>query len=89
MLIDHKALLAMLATELDDARTELEALGMALCQDIAITTAHVAKLQALDHVGQRCASVADILRSPDIQAASAAAPLESIANRLGDLTRQG
>lgn len=88
MLIDHKALLAMLACELDEARTDLETLGVALCQDATITTAHVAKLQALDHIGQRCASVADILRSPDIYAASAAAPLESIANRLESLTRQ-
>jgi len=80
-------LLAMLADELDAARDQLEGLGIALVGDTRVATRHVTQLQSLDHVGQRCASVAAILRAEDLQAASAAARLESITERLAALAR--
>ncbi|WP_340316622.1 hypothetical protein [Rhizorhabdus argentea] len=80
--ISHDALLAMLAEELETAREQLEVLGVALISDSDVTARHISHLQALDHVGQRCASVAAILRAEDRHAASRAAPLDSIAARL-------
>lgn len=80
--ISHDALLTMLAEELETAREQLEALGVALISDSEVTARHITHLQALDHVGQRCASVAAILRAEDRHAASHAAPLDSIAARL-------
>ncbi len=75
-------ILALLADELDAARAQLEALGVLLIGDPAVAARHIIHLQALDHVGQRCAAVADILRAADRQAASEAAPLDSIPARL-------
>lgn len=84
--IDPAALLAMLADELDAACAQLETLGVVLIGDVGIASRHVTQLQALDHVGQRCASVAAILRAEDLHAASLAACLESITDRLAALT---
>lgn len=78
-------LLAMLAEELDAARAQLDALGLALIHDAEVAARHVTELQALDHVSQRCASVADILRAEDLHAASRGASLESITARVADL----
>ncbi|MCZ4343622.1 hypothetical protein O4H52_18575 [Sphingomonadaceae bacterium G21617-S1] len=78
-------LLALLADELDAARGQLEALGMALIGDEAVAIRHITQLQAIDHVGQRCASIATILRADDPQAASRLAPLESITERIAAL----
>lgn len=83
--ITRPDLLAMLADELDAARAQLEALGLALVDDSAVAARHVTELQALDHVGQRCASVAAILRAEDLQAATQDATLESITARLAGL----
>ncbi|MES2498863.1 MAG: hypothetical protein V4618_22330 [Pseudomonadota bacterium] len=80
--IERSDLLAMLAEELDAARAQLEALGLVLIDDSDVAARHVTELQALDHVGQRCASVAAILRSDDLHAASLGACLESITARL-------
>jgi hypothetical protein len=83
--ISRPDLLGMLADELDAARAQLEALGLALIDDPAVATRHVTELQALDHVGQRCASVAAILRAEDLYAATQDAVLESITTRLAGL----
>jgi len=83
--ISQDDLFAMLADELDAARAQLETLGVALIADASVAMRHIGQLQALDHVGQRCASVAAILRSNDRHAASHAATLESITTRLASL----
>ena len=80
--ITQQNLLAMLADELDAARAQLETLGMALIGDGTVAARHMTQLQSLDHVSQRCASVAGILRADDLHAASHAANLESIPARL-------
>lgn len=81
--IGKNDVLAVLAGELDAARAQLERLGTVLVANPDVAAAHIHELQALDHVGQRCASVAEILRSPDIRAASHHATLESISDGLG------
>ena len=83
--ISQDDLFAMLADVLDAAREQLETLGVALIGDASVAVRHIGQLQALDHVGQRCASVATILRSNDRHAASHAAPLDSITARLASL----
>lgn len=83
--ISQEALLSMLAEELDAARTQLEELGLKLCASADLARTHMSELQSLDYVGQRCASVAAILRSDDMHAASHAATLESITGRLASL----
>ena len=75
-------LLNMLADELDAARAQLETLGVALIGDPLFALRHVMDLQALDHVGQRCACIAAILRADDRFAAGHAASLEAIPARL-------
>lgn len=80
--IDQADILALLADELDAARAQLETLGVALAGDSSLAIRHIARLQALDHAGQRCATVAAILRSRDLHAASREAQLESIPARL-------
>ncbi len=80
--IEQADLLAALAGELDAAKAQLEQLGVALIMNPQTAAAHTKELQALDHVGQRCATIADILRSADLKAASHGASLESIANRV-------
>lgn len=75
-------LFALLADELDAAREQLEALGIALIGDDAVARRHITELQTLDHVGQRCASIAAILRAEDRLAAGQGASLESIPARL-------
>ena len=85
MTIDQQALLATLAVELDEARADLERLGTALCANPTVAMAHVGELQSLDHIGQRCAAIATILRSSDMHSAGQAAPLETIADRIGSL----
>lgn len=75
-------LLAMLADELDAARAQIEMLGVVLAGDVAVAMRHITQLQAIDHIGQRCASVAAILRADDLLAASHGASLESIPARL-------
>jgi len=81
-MVERHALLALLAAELDAAFDQLDQLGAALCASVHLRKAYLHHLQALDHVGQRCASVATILRSSDLHAAIRSAPLESIARRL-------
>lgn len=81
--VSRSDLLALLADELDAARAQLEALGLALADDEALVHRHLAELQALDHAGQRCASVAAILRAEDLHAATRGASLDSIAARAG------
>ena len=76
----------MLADELDAAHAQLAALSIALVGDSTVATRHFVPLQALDHAGQRCASIAAILRSGDLHMASRTAPLESIPARLAALT---
>ena len=83
--ISQDDLFAMLADELDAARAQLETLGVALIADASVAMRHIGQLQALDHVGQRCASIAAILRAEDRHAATHAAPLDSIAARLAVL----
>lgn len=83
--ISQEDLLSMLAEELDAARAQLEDLGMKLCSNFEVARNHMNELQAIDYVGQRCASVAAILRSDDMHAASHAATLESITGRLASL----
>lgn len=78
-------LLALLADELDLARDQLEALGLDLIADLETAARHVTALQAIDHIGQRCASIATILRADDAQAATRAAPLEVISTRIAAL----
>lgn len=85
--IGKDEVLAMLASELDAARAQLESLGAALIANPETAAAHLQELQALDHAGQRCASVAAILRSADIRAASHGSTLESIVDRLGSPPR--
>lgn len=80
--ISQDQLLTMLADELDAARAQLEALGVALIGDSKVATRHIGRLQAIDHIGQRCASIAAILRSDDLLDASVSARLESIPARL-------
>jgi len=80
--ITEKDVLVLLAGELDEAQAQLEGLGMALISDIHTAKTYVRDLQMLDHVSQRCRSIAAILRSPDVYAATGAANLESIAARL-------
>lgn len=80
--ISTDQLLAMLASELDAAKVQLEQLGLALTLNPATAAAHVRELQALDHCSQRCASVAAILRAEDMAAATHAASLESIVDRV-------
>jgi hypothetical protein len=81
--VSRSDLLALLADELDAAHAQLEALGLALADDAALAHRHLVKLQALDHAGQRCASVATILRAEDLHAAARGASLDSIAGRAG------
>lgn len=85
MTISQDELLAMLADELDAARLQLEAMGDLLIGDPDVVARHITALQALDHVGQRCASIAAILRADDRHAASHTASLESITERLAAL----
>lgn len=80
--ISQNDLLTLLASELETARGQLEELGLALTMDSGTASRHIRELQALDHVSQRCASIAGILRSDDIHAATYAATLESITERL-------
>ena len=80
--LSHEDLLALLADELDAARAQLEALGVSLIGDPLVTVRHMSELQTLDHAGQRCASVASILRSDDIYEAIRGAGLDSIARRV-------
>jgi hypothetical protein len=80
--ISQDELLGMLADELDAARAQLEALGVALIGDSNVAMHHIGRLQAIDHIGQRCASIAAILRSDDLHAASVNATLESVPARL-------
>ena len=80
--ISQDDLLLMLADELDAARAQLEALGVALIGDDKFAIRHIGRLQAIDHIGQRCASIAAILRSDDLHAASVSATLETIPARL-------
>jgi len=75
-------LLALLADELDAARAQLEALSVELVGDPLVALRYISELQALDHAGQRCASIAEILRSHDRFAACLGARLESIPARL-------
>ncbi|QTH19975.1 hypothetical protein HRJ34_16585 [Rhizorhabdus wittichii] len=81
--VSRSGLLALLADELDAARAQLDALGLALADDAELARRHLIELQALDHAGQRCAAIAVILRADDSHAATLDAPLESIAARLG------
>lgn len=81
--VDRPRLLALLADELDAARAQLEALGLALIDDEVLARRHLGQLQALDHAGQRCATVAAILRADDLDAATRGAPLESLTGRVG------
>jgi len=74
--------MAALAAELDAAYRQIETLAVALISDPQVAAAHGINLQSLDHVGQRCAVVAAILRADDQRSAALAAPLESIAARL-------
>lgn len=78
-------ILAMLADELDAARDQIEALGVSLMRDEAVVRRHMTELQALDHIGQRCMAVAEILRSDDMHQATNATGLESITARLSSL----
>lgn len=87
MTISQDDLLAILADELDAARLQLDALGDRLIGDADVVARHISALQALDHVGQRCASVAAILRAKDRHSASAAANLESITERVAALIK--
>ena len=75
-------LLALLSTELDAMRNELEELGARLCGDPAIVRGHMAELQALDEIGQRSACLAAILRAPDMLEASRSVRLDGLAARL-------
>lgn len=75
-------ILALLAEEFDAVRAELERLGMALCVDPETARRHIHDLQALDHIGQRQAAIAAILRSPDRVAAAGDARLEAVRQRL-------
>jgi hypothetical protein len=75
-------LLALLAEELEAAHAQLEALGVVLIGDPLVAVRHITELQALDHAGQRCASIAEILRSRNLHAAAEAARLESIPARM-------
>jgi hypothetical protein len=83
--VSRSGLLALLADELDAARAQLDALGLALADDAELARRHLIELQALDHAGQRCAAIAVILRADDPHAATLGAPLESIAGRAGAL----
>jgi hypothetical protein len=80
--LNQDDLLALLADELDAARAQLETLGVVLIGDPLVAVRHITELQALDHAGQRCASIAQILRSGDLHAASRNAWLESIPARV-------
>lgn len=80
--ITRDELLAMLATELEAAQAQLERLGVSLLADRNLAREHVGSLQSLDHVGQRCANIARILRSDDIHLATREATLESISGLL-------
>ena len=80
--LSQSDLLALLADELEAARAQLEALGVVLIGDPLVAVRHITELQALDHAGQRCGSIAEILRSRDLHAATEAAGLESIPARL-------
>jgi len=82
---DEARILAALADELDVARGELERLGVALCGDPLVAGRYMAALQSLDHVGQRQAAIAAILRAPDIAAAADGTGLEAIRRRLGTI----
>lgn len=83
---DKNLLLAMLAGELDDARADLEKLGSVLCSNPALVSAHLEELQGLDLIGQRCASIAAILRSQDMYSATRDATLESLSERFATIT---
>lgn len=80
--LSQNDLLALLAEELDAAHAQLEALGVVLIGDPLVAVRHISELQALDHAGQRCASIAEILRSRNLHAAAEAARLESIPARM-------
>lgn len=80
--LNQNDLLAVLADELDAAHAQLEALGVVLIGDPLVAVRHITELQALDHAGQRCASVAQILRSGDLPAATRTSWLESIPARV-------
>ncbi len=80
--ISRDDVLAMLADELEAAQGQLERLGMALLAEPGLARTYIREFQSLDHVSQRCGSIAAILRSNDIHAATYAATLESIAGRL-------
>ena len=80
--LSQNDLLTLLAEELEEARTQLEALGIVLIGDPLVAVRHITELQALDHAGQRCAQIAGILRSGDLHAAATSAGLDSIPARL-------
>jgi hypothetical protein len=80
--LSQNDLLTLLAEELEAAHAQLEALGVVLIGDPLVAVRHITELQALDHAGQRCASIAEILRSRNLHAAAEAARLESIPARM-------
>lgn len=78
----HDELLILLAEELEAVHLRLEAVGVHLCNDPEVTRRHLTDLQSLDHIGQRCSTIATILRSDDRLHALRTATLEAISARV-------
>jgi len=52
-----------IAVVLDELAEDIEALGTALCDDMAVAINHVDKLQAIDLIAQKQRSLARLLRA--------------------------
>lgn len=73
-----------IAAELETMRTDMEALGVALCSDDEIMHRCMTQLQHLDEMGQRCHWLAELLRSDNPEALIPDISLQTLGERLAD-----
>jgi len=75
--------LAAVADILGELGNEIEALGVSLCCDPAVATAHMEALQAFDLIAQKQRGLAALLRADCPVTALAALGLDELKLRLG------
>ena len=74
--------LTRIADALDSLHIEIEDVGGALCSDMAVASALMAELQAIDRIAQHIRSIASVLRADDHHEAIAAIGVEDLRQRL-------
>lgn len=83
--VRHSLSLAGLAEVISELAAEIEDLGASLCRDPAFAHAHMADLQAIDHIAQKQRSIAELLVAECPKTAIAGIVLEDFKARLGML----